>query len=209
MISRSTMSFRFVKAVRVAVLAMGLGFVVPSSVALAQSAQDRFSTCLACHGEGGKSNLPLTPSLAGQPSFYAITQLFLFREGRRSNEVMSAIAKGMPDKDLQAFSDLIGKLPSSALAPAVVAPELDKERILKGAQIASEHRCGSCHGVKYEGDKQVARLAYQREDYLLQTLKEFKAGKRIGYTSAMNETLAGVSVDVLPDLAYFLANLPK
>jgi cytochrome c553 len=27
-----------------------------------------------------------TPALAGQHSFYAITQLFLFREGRRSNE---------------------------------------------------------------------------------------------------------------------------
>ena len=41
---------------------------------------------------GGRA-LPLTPLLAGQPSFYAITQLFLFRQGRRDNAAMLAVAK--------------------------------------------------------------------------------------------------------------------
>ena len=72
----------------------------------AQPAAERFATCLACHGPGGVSQLPLTPSLAGQPSFYAITQLFLFREGRRSSEAMTAVAKGMSDADLRAFSEI-------------------------------------------------------------------------------------------------------
>ncbi|HKW83055.1 MAG TPA: cytochrome c4, partial [Burkholderiaceae bacterium] len=73
----------------------------------AAPASERFAACLACHGERGVSTLPLTPSLAGQPSFYAITQLFLFREGRRRNEAMTAVAKGMSDADLRAFSELI------------------------------------------------------------------------------------------------------
>ena len=55
--------------------------------------------------------MPGTPMLAGQPSFYAITQLFLFREGRRSNEAMTAVAKTMTDDDLRGFSDFIGTLP--------------------------------------------------------------------------------------------------
>jgi cytochrome c553 len=169
-------------------------------------AQERFAACLACHGEGGKSIQPLTPSLAGQPSFYAITQLFLFREGRRSNEVMTAMARGMSDDDMRAFSELIAKL------PPIASPNpsgLDTQRISRGTALAQQHRCASCHGADYAGDKQVARLAHQREDYLIQTLTQFRAGKRIGYTSAMNEALAGIPHEALADLAYYLANLPK
>src|SRR6185436_5085173 len=37
----------------------------------------RFATlCAACHGANGRSDMPATPALAGQHSFYAITQLF-------------------------------------------------------------------------------------------------------------------------------------
>jgi len=57
--------------------------------------------CAACHGANGRSDMPGTPVLAGQHSFYAATQLFLFREGRRSNEAMTAVAKTMSDADLR------------------------------------------------------------------------------------------------------------
>ena len=50
---------------------------------------ERFKTvCAACHGANGRSEMPGVPVLAGQPSLYTITQLFLFREGRRTNEAM-------------------------------------------------------------------------------------------------------------------------
>ncbi|MFN0185967.1 MAG: c-type cytochrome, partial [Aquabacterium sp.] len=64
--------------------------------------RERFNTqCLACHGEVGASRLALIPSLSGQHGFYAITQLFLFREGRRDNPAMTEAARGMSDADLQ------------------------------------------------------------------------------------------------------------
>lgn len=167
--------------------------------------QERFALCASCHGAGGVSAQPMIPSLAGQPSFYAITQLFLFREGRRGNAVMSAVAKGMSDDDLRAFSDFIGTLP----APPASAPDTaDALRMARGAALAQQHRCASCHGADYAGGKQVARLAYQREDYLSQTLQEFRAAKRLGYTQAMNEALAGIAPEALPDLAHYLAHLP-
>ena len=87
----------------------------PARQAAAAPAVDyaqRFAAlCAACHGANGRSDMPGTPVLAGQPSFYAITQLFLFREGRRSNEAMTAVAKTMTDDDLRGFSDFIGTLP--------------------------------------------------------------------------------------------------
>jgi cytochrome c553 len=184
------------------------GFFLIAGAALAQakpSIQERFVLCTTCHGEGGISTQPLIPSLAGQPSFYAITQLFLFREGRRSSEAMTAVAKGMTDDDLRGFSDFIGTLPP----PPAPAPGMaDALRMARGSALAQQHRCASCHGTDFSGGKQVARLAHQREDYLSQTLQEFRAAKRIGYTQAMNEALAGIPPEALQDLAHYLSHLP-
>ena len=173
----------------------------------AQNVAEQFKTvCQSCHGEAGVSQTALIPSLAGQPSFYAVTQLFLFREGRRANPLMTAVAKGMSDSDLRAYSDYIGSLPPP---PASSMDGLNAERMSRGARLAQEHRCASCHGADFSGGKQVARLATQREDYLLQTLREFQSGKRLGYTTAMNETLVGIAADDLPNLAYYLSNAPR
>ncbi|MBI3367872.1 MAG: c-type cytochrome [Burkholderiales bacterium] len=162
---------------------------------------ERFAAvCAACHGADGRSTMALTPSLAGQPSFYAITQLFLFRDGRRQggemSALMTAIAKPMTDDDLRGFSDFIGKLPP--LAPAT-PPTIDATR--------AELRCASCHGGDYAGGKQVPRLAGQREDYLLHALRGFRAATRLGYTSAMSEALAGTSPEALEDLAHYIASV--
>ncbi len=170
----------------------------------ATKAEDRLAPCMVCHGENASSAEPSTPLLAGQPSFYAITQLFLFREGRRGSELMNAVAKGMSDDELRDFSDLIGKLapPSRPVNPT------DSLRMAAGAALAQKHRCASCHGADYAGGKQVARLAHQREAYLTRVLVEFRSGKRLGYTSAMSEALTGISAEALADLAHYLANLP-
>jgi cytochrome c553 len=172
--------------------------------AVPASAAERFAVCLACHGPGGVSQQPLTPSLAGQHSFYAITQLFLFREGRRSNEAMTAAAKGMSNADMRAFSELIAKLPP----PPTTTAALDAAQMAKGASLATRYRCASCHGDDYAGGQQVPRLAGQREDYLLKALSEFQAGTRIGYTSAMSEALAGVTPLDVAVLASYLAAFP-
>lgn len=201
------------RVARRAACALGAALLLLSAAheGAAQPAAERFATCLACHGPGGVSQLPLTPSLAGQPSFYAITQLFLFREGRRSSEAMTAVAKGMGDADLRAFSDLIGKLPATSPAtspPASAAPAADAARIAQGAALAERFRCGSCHGSDFSGGQQVPRLAGQREDYLAKALAEFRAGTRIGYTSAMSEALAGIAADDVGVLASYLAQFP-
>ncbi len=200
------MSFRNTVDKRAAALAVACLAASGAPAQPAASIQERFVACMVCHGEAGRSSQPLTPSLAGQPSFYAITQLFLFREGRRSNEAMIAQAKGMSDDDLRAFSDLIGKLPPP---PAPTANVTEPQRMARGAALAQQHRCASCHGVDYAGGQQVARLAHQREDYLTKALTEFRSGKRLGYTSAMSETLTGIQPAALQDLAHYLANLPK
>jgi cytochrome c553 len=160
------------------------------------------SVCAACHGAQGVSTLAMTPTLAGQPSFYAITQLFLFRDGRRDNAVMSAVAQGMSDDDLRGFSDTIATLP----APPPPAPPADAARYARGAALAQRLHCTACHGADLAGGKQVPRLAGQREDYLLHALRGFRAATRVGYGPAMTEALAGTTPAELEDLAHHLAH---
>ena len=52
-----------------------------------------------------------TPSLGGQPSFFVVAQLFLFREGRCDNAAMVASCRGLTNSDLTAFADRVAKLP--------------------------------------------------------------------------------------------------
>jgi cytochrome c553 len=188
---------------RARLAAIGLVLAASTGASAAQSYAERFAgTCVACHGAQGVSTLALTPSLAGQPSFYAITQLFLFRDGRRDNATMSAVAKGMTDADLRGFSEHIATLP----APPPAAEPADAQRNARGAALAQRLHCTGCHGADLAGGKQVPRLAGQREDYLLHALRGFRAATRVGYTPAMTEALAGTTPEQLEDLAHHLAH---
>ncbi|MCW5638704.1 MAG: c-type cytochrome [Rubrivivax sp.] len=179
-----------------------------AGTALAQEPQpyaERYArTCAPCHGGAGVSALPLTPSLAGQPAFYAITQLFLFREGRRDSAAMTAVAREMSNDDLRGYSEHIGKLPPPQTSPA----DADALRMERGAALTQRLHCTGCHGSDLAGGRQVPRLALQREDYLLHALRGFRAGSRVGYTPAMTEALAGVSPAELEDMAHYLARGP-
>ena len=164
----------------------------------------RFATvCAACHGANGRSEMPNMPVLAGQPSFYVITQLFLFREGRRSNEAMTAVAKTLTDDDLRGFSDFIGTLPPVPAPPAATPP--DAARMRRGQELALQHKCVFCHGADLAGGQQVARIAGQREDYLQMSLQGFRSGKRPGYTQAMIAAVSQIPPEDLDTLAYYVA----
>ena len=49
-------------------------------------------SCAACHGPNGNSSDPLFPILAGQSWRYIYIQLKDFKEGRRTDPVMSPMA---------------------------------------------------------------------------------------------------------------------
>jgi len=168
---------------------------------------ERFaSLCAACHGANGRSELPGTPALAGQHGLYAITQLFLFREGRRNNEAMTAVAKTLKDDDLRGFSAVIDALP--AVPPGPPATPDDQARMAKGDALAHQHKCVFCHGDDLSGGQQIPRIGGQREEYLRESLRGFKSGQRPGYTQAMGEAVSPVTVDELDTLAYYVARVP-
>src|SRR5262245_61238082 len=70
----------------------------------AQAGRAKSKTCVVCHGEFGISVLPNAPNLAGQPDAYLAEQLKAYRSGKRSNEIMSVIAKPLTDADIAELS---------------------------------------------------------------------------------------------------------
>ena len=178
--------------------------VAPADPGAAAYAERFRSVCAACHGADGRSDVAGVPVLAGQPALYTITQLFLFREGRRNNEAMVTLAKQMKDADLRGFSDYIGTLPPVPAPAPAAAPEAS--RMVKGMALAQQHKCTYCHGDNLAGGQQVPRIGGQKHDYVRQALHGFKSGDRPGYTRAMTEALSQVPIDDLDVLAYYVAN---
>jgi len=163
---------------------------------------EKAEPCFACHGAGGTSQTPLTPSLGAQPGFYVVAQLFLFRAGRRDSEVMTAMAKDLTDDDLRSLAAAIEKLPP----PKPPAEKPDADKVKRGTELMNGRNCNICHGKKLEGSNNVPRIANQREDYLQKALKDYRDGKRVGYGNAqMPETVHGLSDAQLGDLAHALA----
>ena len=166
-------------------------------------AQRFAAQCAACHGANGRIETPLTPVLAGQPSLYVITQLFLFREGRRSNEAMTAVAKTLTDDDLRGFSEFIGTLPPVPPPPPATPP--DPIRMARGQALADQHKCVFCHGAGLGGGQQVPCIGGQHEDYLQASLRGFHSGSRPGYTQAMTAAVSQIPPEDLETLAYYVA----
>jgi cytochrome c553 len=170
--------------------------------AAAQSLRERIAMCPACHGETGQSVNPDIPSIGGQPRLFVMYQLFFYRDGRRKSPEMNAIAKDISDADLTALSDYVAKLPPSPPAGGAI----DEARYQRGAKLAQERICASCHNPDYSGREQMARLAGQHPGYTLKALQDFRAGIRIGTQAAMPETVRGLDDEALADLAHYLAH---
>jgi cytochrome c553 len=186
-----------------AALLAGFLSLDPAWAADAARGEEMVAACVACHGENGNSKIENTPSLAGHPAPYLTIQLILFREQQRQNEVMTPLAKALSDEDIENLSAYFTRqkrIPMNAAAdPAAAA---------RGKGTADSHRCGVCHLPDYAGREQIPRLNAQREDYLVKTMRDYKAGVRSGLDGMMTSVLHGVTDDQLTELAAYLSQLP-
>jgi len=172
-----------------------------AGAAHAQPRPERLTACAACHGPGGQSALPGTPSLAAQPKLFVENQLVIIREGLRDVPAMKPILAGMADEEIVALATYYAAQPAKALTPA---PQPAKARA--GAAIAQRLLCGSCHLPTYAGQQQVPRLAGQDEAYLLQAMKQLRDHPGPGRDTIMASTLRGLSDADLDSLAHHLGH---
>jgi cytochrome c553 len=178
-----------------------------ASLALAAAAQprsERLAACAACHGPGGHAQLAQMPSLAGQPKLFIENQLVLIREGLRDVPAMKAVMAGIEDSEISALASHFAAQPAAAAAGPV-----QPEKVRLGAETARARLCGTCHLADYTGQNQVPRLAGQNEDYLVQSMKQFRDNPGPGRDTIMAATLRGLNDVELGNLAHYLARFKR
>ncbi len=138
-----------------------------------QDGKKRIALCGRCHGKDGNSKKPHVPNLAGQNPAYLLEQMEKFADKRRKFRVMNVLTKRFTPADKVNLSVFWGTLKvkpgeyNSALAP-------------EGKPLYND-RCQKCHGKKGLGDGEdsdddalFARIAGQKEVYVINTLKAFR-----------------------------------
>jgi cytochrome c553 len=190
--------------------ALGPAALLLLSAAGAQAAGDAergrakaAQVCAACHGADGNSAMDNIPSLAGQPETFTTLQLILFRERIRIVEAMTEVAKPLSDADV---ADLAAHYARLAPKPPQRPPR-DAAKVAQGAALAERLRCATCHERNYAGREQMPRLAAQREEYLLHSMKQYRDNQRTGTDTTMQGVLYGLSDGDLSALAHYLAQL--
>jgi cytochrome c553 len=183
-----------------------LGATAHAAVDLAAGAE-KAQACITCHGPGGISQMAQTPSLAGQPELFLQWQLVFFRSGQRKSPVMQPMAESLKDDDIRNLAAYFARQAPPKVDPAAKG---DEALLTAGMKIARGNRCTSCHKDDFSGTQATARVAWQREDYLLKALRDFKAGTRIGGgVAAMPDVVQPLNDEDLKALAHFLAHLPS
>ncbi len=107
------MTVQMIRAALACVVACAMG----AAHADVQAGRAKARTCAVCHGESGVSVLPNAPNLAGQPEIYLAEQLKAYRSGKRSDEVMSVIAKPLTDAEIADLSAWFASIAIEAKPP--------------------------------------------------------------------------------------------
>ncbi|HEX5231267.1 MAG TPA: c-type cytochrome [Bradyrhizobium sp.] len=166
--------------------------------------KEKAELCAGCHGDNGISQTENIPSLAGQQDQFIQWQLVFFRSGARKNEQMQPIVEQITNEDIRN----LGAYFASLTPPKPPASDDDPDLSKKGAQAAVGRRCASCHTDSFAGTKAVARIAGQREEYLVKALHDYKSGARSGGAgAAMSDVAYPLSDEEITALAHYLAHL--
>ena len=187
---------------RSATFALGLLSSLATSLSFAQSLDARLQGCATCHGVDGNSALPNIPSLAGQPRVFLENQMVVIRESLREIPAMKGQLEGVNDATIIAMAKFYA-------SQNVKSSPAQKNQVLyeKGQVISKEALCGTCHLPNYVGRDQIPRIAGQREDYLLYSMRQFRSNQATGRDTIMAASLYGMSDDDLKAIAHYLSQL--
>jgi cytochrome c553 len=182
-------------------LAAAIAIVSSAHAADVAAGKEKAEMCIACHGEGGVSQMENTPSLAGQPDQFIQWQLVFFRAGIRKNEQMQPVVEQLNKEDIRNLGAYF-----ASLTPPKGKQDDNPDLSRKGAQAAADRGCASCHR-DYSGSEAVPRVAGQRQDYLLKALHDYKSGVRSGGMPVMESVALSLSEEEIEALAHYLAHL--
>jgi len=164
--------------------------------------RQKAAVCESCHGIEGRSTVPDTPSLAGQPKQFITTQLVMFREGNRKSAIMGPIAAPLSNAEISELGSYFSVQPAEPAGKPLAA---DAAAATRG--LADKLGCVTCHGAELKGQQHIPRLAGQQADYLRTQLLGFKAGTRFDMDGNMTAAAQALTPAAIDALASYLSSL--
>ena len=182
---------------RVTTLALGGVFLAGAVLADdtagdAEAGRKVAGMCRTCHGLDGFAKIPIAPHIGGEPASYLAAQLKAFRDGTREHEMMTVVARGLSDAQI----DDVSAWYASHVAVTTMS----------GERGAAPEVCVACHGADGLATVDDApHLAGETNIYLETQLKAFRGGKRVH--EVMSEIAADLSDEEIRDYANWYADI--
>ena len=173
--------------------------------ALAQNVEagrNKAETCVACHGANGNSTLSAFPILAAQGMRYIYLQLKDFKESRRHDPNMDALAANLTREDMLDLGAFFAaqKQGNNGFKP-------DPAKAARGKAKADENLCSMCHLGELAGQNEIPRVGGQHYDYIVKQLKDFKARRRTNDAGNMTSVAGTLSDEDIENLGHYAAGL--
>ena len=145
---------------------------------------------------------PDYPVLAGQSWRYIYIQLKDFKEGRRIDPVMSAMAAGLSRDDMIALGNYF-----AAVKPQPIGFKADSAKVEAGRKISDAVLCPMCHLGGFVGQNEIPKVAGQYPQYIRKQLLDFRAKRRTNDAGNMTSVAGTLSDDDIENLTQYIANL--
>jgi len=180
-----------------AVLAALTFAATPGHAAEAQTALGgKLVVCGVCHGVDGSPKLEGVPVIWGLQENYILKQLREFRRGDRASEVMKKVATTLTEEELA---------PAAAFFAAKHWPDQAKN-VSSPSPPPTMAICEACHQPKMVGGVAAPRLAGQKYDYLVESMRHFADGQRKN-SPEMTGIMGAVSAPDREAMARYISSL--
>lgn len=196
------------------------GFVLAAPFALAESLVEgstdagkaRALTCTACHGPEGNSPSPMWPNIAGQNASYLLAQLQAFKNGDRTDPLMTGQAMLLSDTDMANLAVYFESLPTVAQSVANENLIERGEALYRGGDKKDgSSACLACHGPTGRGNPaaKYPALRGQHAVYTAKQLNDYAAGTRKsdGKTHMMRDIAATLDKEDIEALSSYVQGL--
>jgi len=143
----------------------------------ARAGEQDAGMCAGCHSIDGNALNPNNPSLAGQPADYLVKAMKDYRDGRRSDPMMTNALNKMQDETIENLAAYYAsQYPESPLQRA----RMDYSKfdpVAEGGKIAGS--CGGCHGKNGNSLKTgIPSLTGLNVKYLVTATRNYRDGIR-------------------------------
>jgi cytochrome c553 len=178
----------------------------------AEAGEAKSVTCAACHGPVGSSQNPEWPNLAGQNERYLTKSLQAYKDGSRTNVLMSGQVVALTDEDIRDLAAFYAaQTPVNGIAdPALVEKG---ERIYRGGNMdRGVSACIACHGPTGRGNPAAGypRLAGQHAPYTAAQLRGYATKERksdVAENQMMRNISALLTKDEIDAVASYIQGL--